>query len=165
MEPQPLPDWQDQEMMPLVSRPLGILTLVMEDPAVILDTPHGNRKVVRVTGGSLIGPRLRAEVLPGGGDWTLFRGDGVLTLDVRLTLRSHDGAMIYMTYIGLRYAVPEAAARLARNEPVAAAEMYFRTSPVFETGDDRYSWLSRRLFIGVGERLRFGPRYHIHEIL
>jgi len=165
MESQPLPDWQEKNMMPLVSRPLGTLIVVMEDPAVSLDSPHGNRKIVKITGGSLIGPRLRAEVLPGGGDWALFRGDGVLSIDVRLTLRSHDGAMIYMTYSGMRYAVPEAAARLARNEHVEPAEMYFRMSAVFETGDDRYAWLNRILSVGVGERLKVGPRYHLHEIL
>ena len=32
-------------------------------------TPLGRRRIVRVTGGTFEGPRLRGTVLPGGGDW------------------------------------------------------------------------------------------------
>lgn len=152
--------------LPLRSRPLGILAVVLEEPPMTLGpTPYGHRKIVKVTGGSLAGPRLRAEVLPMGGDWAILRGDGVLMLDVRLTLRTHDGALVHLTYTGLRHMPEDSARRMARGEEVAPGDMYFRIVPVFETGDPRYDWLNRMVCVGVGERPRPGPRYHIHEIL
>lgn len=160
------PVWREDDVLPLMSRPLGILTALLDTPAQMLgETPLGNRKIVRVRGGSLIGPRIRAAVLPGGGDWALTRADGVLMLDVRLTLQTDDGALILMTYTGQRHAPPAIAEMLARGEAVAPDAMYFRTAPAFETADPRYSWLNRVLAIGVGERLETGPRYHIHEII
>ena len=89
----------------------------------------------------------------------------MLTLDVRLTLRTDDGALVYMTYTGYRHATADVAERLARGEEVAPSEMYYRIAPTFETADPRYDWMNRMLCIGVGERPRAGPHYHIHEIL
>jgi hypothetical protein len=60
--------------------------------------PLGRRVLFQSAGGSFEGPQLRGEVLPGGGDWTLFRGDGSMSLDVRLSLKTHDGALLHMTY-------------------------------------------------------------------
>lgn len=166
MEQNTWPVWQEDTILPILSRPLGILTALLHTPAQALgDTPLGNRKIVRVQGGHLIGPRIRAEILPGGGDWALTRADGVLVLDVRLTLQTDDGAQIFMTYTGQRHASPTIAAQLARGEAVAPDAMYFRIAPAFETADPRYQWLNRLLAIGVGERLATGPRYHIHEII
>src|SRR5204863_3182729 len=64
--------------------------------------PHGSRVTAPIAGGHFEGPRLRGKVLPGGGDWTLLRGDGVLELDLRITLQVDDGALIHMTSVGLR---------------------------------------------------------------
>ncbi len=136
-----LPAWRDDAVLPLASRPLGILTALLDTPAQALgDTPVGNRKIVRVQGGHLIGPRIRATILPGGGDWALTRADGVLTLDVRLTLQTDDDALILMTYTGQRHAPPAVAAQLARGEQVSPDAMYFRVAPAFETADPRYQW-------------------------
>lgn len=165
METQKLPVWQDDAALPLETRPLGILTAHLESEALCFDGPYGGRKIVMVTGGSLIGPLIRARILPGGGDWALLRGDGILLLDVRLVLQTDDGAVVYMTYTGRRHAPETVMARLARGEAVAPTEMYFRIAPVFETGDARYGWMNKLIAVGVGERLKTGPRYHIHEIL
>lgn len=165
MEAQELPEWREDAALPLETRPLGILTAHLKPEAHGFDGPYGKRKIVMVTGGSLIGPRIRARILPGGGDWALMRGDGVLLLDVRLMLQTDDGAAVYMTYAGRRHAPETVMARLARGEAVDPAEMYFRIAPVFETGDARYVWMNRLIAVGVGERLKTGPRYHIYEIL
>jgi hypothetical protein len=50
--------------------------------------PHGTRVTAPIASGHFEDPRLRGRVLPGGGDWTLLRGDGVLELDLRLTLET-----------------------------------------------------------------------------
>ncbi|MFM2281271.1 MAG: hypothetical protein RLZZ444_3502 [Pseudomonadota bacterium] len=149
----------------LETRPLAILTARLDSPQSLGNTPEGSRKIVNVLGGSFIGPRINAIVLPGGGDWALTRADGVLVLDVRLTIRTDDGALIYCRYSGMRHGPPEVMARLSKGEMVDPAEMYFRIAPNFETADPRYSFLNRLIAIGVGERLHDGPRYHIHEVL
>src|SRR5947209_15846740 len=78
--------------------------------------PHGPRVTAPIASGHFEGPRLRGKVLPGGGDWTLLRGDGVLELDLRLTLETDDGALIHMTSFGLRHG-----RRRGRRSPRAAS--------------------------------------------
>jgi Protein of unknown function (DUF3237) len=127
--------------------------------------PHGTRVTAPIVGGHFHGPRLRGEVLPGGGDWTLLRGDGVLELDLRVTLKTDDGALIHMASFGLRHGPPEVIAALARGEIVDPATYYFRTTPRFETGHPRYAFLNRLLAVSSGDRRPQGPIYTIDEIL
>src|ERR1700741_3071249 len=127
--------------------------------------PHGTRVTALIASGHFEGPRLRGRVLPGGGDWTLLRGDGVLELDLRLTLETDDGALIHMTSFGLRHGPPEFIAALGRGERVDPSAYYFRTIPRFETGDSRYAFLNRLLAISSGDRRAEGPIYTIEEIL
>lgn len=146
------------------TRALGTLTADLGDPQALGDTPRGTRKIVPVVGGRMEG-RVDARVLPGGGDWALTRPDGVLELDVRLTLETRDGSLIYMTYHGMRHGSDADIAALGRGEHVPPERLYFRIAPRFETAAPQWSWLNRILCIGYGERLKTGPRYHIHEIL
>ena len=48
--------------------------------------PLGRRTLFGSAGGTFHGPRLHGEVLPGGGDWALFRPDGAMTLFPYTTL-------------------------------------------------------------------------------
>jgi hypothetical protein len=116
------------------------------------NTPHGHRRFFPVASGHFEGPRLRGEVLPEGGDWALIRSDGALELDVRLTLRTDDGALLYVRYGGVRHAAPEVLARLASGEAVDPDEYYFRTTPTFETSAPQYTWLNGIVAVGLGER-------------
>jgi len=128
--------------------------------------PFGNRRIAEVTGGTFEGPRLKGTVMPApGGDWLLLRADGVLQLDVRVTLKTDDGALIYMTYRGLRHGPKEVIERLNRGEAVDPASYYFRTSPVFETAAPKYDWLNRIIAVGTGRRQASGPIYDVFEIL
>ncbi|HEX9468429.1 MAG TPA: DUF3237 domain-containing protein, partial [Bradyrhizobium sp.] len=77
------------------------------------DGPIGRRILFGAASGSFEGERLRGEVLAGGGDWALFRPDGAMMLDVRLTLRTHDGALVQMTYGGRWITPPELRADMA----------------------------------------------------
>jgi Protein of unknown function (DUF3237) len=128
------------------------------------NVPHGTRVIASISGGSFEGPRLRGRVLPGGGDWTLLRSDGVLELDLRLTLETDDGALIHMTSFGLRHGPPEAIAALARGEVVDPSSYYFRTTPGFETAHPKYAFLNRLLAVSTGNRRPEGPIYTIFEI-
>ena len=127
--------------------------------------PYGVRSFVPVTGGDFEGARLRGRILPGGGDWLLLRSDGVLELDLRITLETDDRALIYMTFQGLRHGPPEAFTALSRGEVVDPARYYFRTVPRFETSAEAYAFLNRIVTIGVGETRPDGALHRIDEIL
>jgi hypothetical protein len=141
------------------------LQVVVQPPQKVGAVPHGVRGIALITGGTFEGPRLRGKVLPGGGDWTLLRSDGVLELDLRITLEADDGALIYMTSFGVRHGPPEALAALARGEPVDPSTYYFRTAPRFETSAPQYAFLNRLIAIASGDRRPSGPTYTIEEIL
>jgi len=120
---------------------------------------------VPVTGGDFEGPRLRGKILSGGGDWLLLRADGVLELDLRITLETDDHALIYMTFQGLRHGPADAIAALGRGEVVDPARYYFRTVPRFETSAETYAFLNRIIAVGVGETRPDGAVHRIDEIL
>jgi hypothetical protein len=128
-------------------------------------TPAGRRRIVSVKDGRFEGPRLRGTVLPGGGDWLVERSDSVRALDVRITLRTDDGHLIYSHYPGIFHASPEVFQRLAQGEPVDPAAYYFRTAPLFETASDKYGWLNRVLALGIGRRLPGQVGYSVHAVL
>lgn len=150
----------------LRSKFLCTLTGFVAQPRDMGAMARGTRRYYPATGGSFEGPRLRGEVLPDGGDWLLVRPDGVLEQDVRITLKTDDGAFIYVRYAGMRHGPPEVMARLAQGETVNPSEYYFRVAPIFETGAERYAWLNNILSVAVGERLPPNTvRYSAFEIL
>jgi hypothetical protein len=149
----------------MLSRPLMTLQVVVAPPQRVGAVPHGTRLIAPISSGHFEGDRLRGKVLPGGGDWTLLRADGVLELDLRITLETDDGALIHFTSFGLRHGPPEIIAALGRGETVDPASYYFRTTPRFETGAPQYAFLNRLLAVSRGDRLPAGPIYTIDEIL
>ena len=149
----------------MASRLLMTLQVVVPPPQKLGAVPQGTRVVAPITSGSFEGPRLRGRVLPGGGDWTLLRPDGVLELDLRITLETDDGALIYMTSFGLRHGPAEVLAALGRGESVDPSTYYFRTAVRFETSAAQYGFLNRLLAVSSGNRLPGGPIYTIEEIL
>ena len=149
----------------LDSRLLMTLQVVVAAPQKVGAVPHGARAIAPIASGTFEGPRLRGKVLPGGSDSTLLRSDGVLELDLRITLETDDGASIYMTSFGLRHGPPEVLAALSRGESVDPSQYYFRTAPRFETSAPQYSFLNRLIAISSGDRRASGPVYTIEEIL
>src|SRR5579871_1396591 len=131
---------------------LMTLQVTVGPPQKIGAVPHGTRVTAPIVDGAFEGPRLRGKVLPGGGDWTLLRGDGVLELDLRVTLETDDGALIHLASFGLRHGPPEVLAALARGETVDPATYYFRTTPRFETAHPKYAFLNRLLAVSTGDR-------------
>jgi len=152
-----------------------ILTAHLFDIAVNLsprldfgDGPLGRRVLFGAAGGSFRGPKLQGDVLPGGGDWAVFRSDGTMTLDVRLTLRTNDDALVNMTYSGRWVTPPDLRAELA--DPVAKTRVdpsryYFRTNPLFETGAEQYAWLNDIVSVGSGYLIDGGVAYNVCEVL
>jgi len=147
------------------TRPLFVLRLDVSALHAVGGPDGAPRRVGIVPSGRFEGERLSGVVLDGGSDWQTLRGDGATTLDVRLVLRTDDGALIGLTYTGMRHGPPEILARIAHGEAVDPASYYFRISASFTTSDPRYEWLNRVLAIGIGHRVATGPIYSLFEIL
>jgi hypothetical protein len=126
-------------------------------------TPGGHRQIAPVTGGTFEGQRLGGVVV-GGADWVIHRADGVMVIDVRLTLRTHDGASIYLTYQGRFLAGEAAMARFRKGELLDPSEYSLAIVAKFECGDERYQWLNNVIAVGAGEQTGTGPTYILHEI-
>jgi Protein of unknown function (DUF3237) len=146
------------------TRPLFIMCL-SSHMQVIGPTPGHVRRVGDVSGGLFQGERLSGEVLDSGNDWQTVRGDGAVTLDVRLVLKTDDQAMIGMIYRGMRHGPPDVLTRIDRGEAVDPATYYFRIVAFFETAASKYDWLNRLLAVGIGHRTADGPIYSLFELL
>lgn len=144
--------------------------IVLDDdaPLALGRSPWRNRRVSYIAGGTVAGPLLNGEVLPGGGDWAeggqAPDGTFLTLVEVRSLWKTHDGAMIYVTYAG-RLVIPQAVLAdfrdPARVEGLADDSYYFRIQPTFECADDRYAWLNATVAVGFGRRTARGVRYRI----
>ena len=131
----------------------------------------GEQRVGYISGGRFSGPRLNGEVLPGGGNWPrtgrLEPNLSVGTFDARAILRTHDDALIYVSYSG-RSVVPDDVraefADSALSVAVDPSRYYLRIALVFETADPRYAWLNTILAVGRGERTDQGARHQLFAI-
>ncbi len=114
---------------------------------------EGRRRIVPLTGGTFTGPELNGTLLTGvSADWQIVLPDGTALGDIRYTLQTDDGNLLYVQSRGVRHGSPEVFARLARGEDVDASEYTFRTSTQIETAAPRLDWLNKGVFISVGGR-------------
>jgi hypothetical protein len=134
-------------------------------PAQPISTPVGARLTFITTGGVIEGPKLQGELLPGGGDWLLVGSDGTGRVDVRATLRTHDGALIHYESRGIIKIPANGMQRLAAGEVLPFAETYVRTTPKFETADERYAWLSEVVALGYNILSPNHIDYRIYRVL
>jgi hypothetical protein len=140
-------------------------TAELDDAVPVGPGPFGTRRIRHVRGGEVTGERIRGTVGAGGADWVLVGPDGWGRLDVRLTIHTHDGAHLYVQYLGVIEYTDAALAANAGERSSDYGDHYFRTAPRLETGDERYAWVNRTLFVGEG-RLHPGPvvEYRVHRV-
>jgi hypothetical protein len=124
----------------------------------------GARMFLEVVEGQVTG-RLNGRLLSGGGDWIVIGTDGWGQVDVRGQIGTDDGASIYMHYTGLLELNDKVMTAIASGSGTDWGDQYFRTTPRFETGDERYKWLTTNLFVSEG-RLKEGGRveYSVYRI-
>ncbi len=136
----------------------------LEAPQLIGAAPAGQRQIFIIKGGTFEGPRIKGTFLPGGGDWALMRTDGAMQLDVRATLKTDDGALIYTAYSGLIILSPDVLGRVMGGEDVPLAEYYFYTNPVFQTAAESYAWLNQTIAIGRGKVIPGAVEYRVWAV-
>ena len=124
----------------------------------------GERRIIPITGGRFEGPKMRGEIVPGGADWQIVAADGTALLEARYTLKTDDGALVYVRNIGVRHGPPEALAAIARGEQVDPAKYYFRATPAFETGEKKYAWLNHIVCVCSGVRAKEEVLLDFYEV-
>jgi Protein of unknown function (DUF3237) len=129
------------------------------------EVSQGRRRIVPLTGGTFAGPELNGKLLPGvSADWQILLPDGTALGDIRYTLQTDDGALLYVQSRGVRHGSPEVLERLGRGEDVDASEYTFRTSTQIETASRELAWLNKGVFISVGGRLQGGVIYETYLV-
>lgn len=122
-------------MEPLELVPLCSAVIEVSEAIVLEDTPTGTLMVGEIRDSRFDGERLRARQRGrAAADWLSVAPDGSATVDVRLTLETHDGALVFVEYTG-RSHLDSGAAYVA---------------PRFRTGDPRYRWLNRVQAVAKG---------------
>jgi Protein of unknown function (DUF3237) len=132
----------------------------LKEPLPVGAGPIGTRMFYEVTGGEVTGERLRGKVL-GGGEWALIGPDGFLRVDVRVQVETHDGAFIYIQYLGLLELNEAVQRALQTSGQTEYGDQYFHTNPRMETGDARYAWVNTTFFIGEGRVLPGAVEYRV----
>lgn len=154
-------------MNPISLRALFTLTARVSDPpSLIGPTSMGySRRIMRVSDGHFAGERLNGIVVPGGGDALIIRPDGVLVLDVRLTLQTDQGEFIYLTYGGRRGGSKDIVERIGRGEIVPPGSDYYRITASFEAPRGRLAWLNDIVAVGTGTRTAQAAVYELFEVM
>jgi Protein of unknown function (DUF3237) len=103
-----------------------------------------NLTIVNVlAGGSAKGPRISGTFVAPGGDWLRRTPSGALRIDVRATIKTDDGAFIYMSYNGVLQESADSARKLARGELLTTKDFsYCIGAPTFETSSSKYAWIN-----------------------
>jgi Protein of unknown function (DUF3237) len=141
------------------------LEATLAEPLDLGDVAQGHRRIVRLTGGTFTGPDLNGRLLPGASaDWQIVLPDGTALGDIRYTLQTDGGDLLYVQSRSVRHGPAEVLARLGRGEEVDASEYTFRTSTQIETAASDLDWLNKGVFISVGGRQAGGVIYETYLV-
>jgi len=137
---------------------IPLCTLISE-PGEAIDlgvTPSGQRYMVKLLESRWVGERLHAHLQQGtaAADWLVVAPDGTGQIDIRLTLETDDGALIYVQYQGRR--------DFTQVQAEIDAPVYI--TPRFETSDERYLWLNKIQAVGKGTTVGEARVYEVYEL-
>ena len=127
------------------------------DPEIIGETPEGIKVNWYISSGEVAGSKLSGKIHHEGGDWMTIRRDGVGLMDVRATLETGDGALIYIHYTGY-FELGENGYEnfLKKKWPPTPPT---RTTPRMITAHPKYLWVNRLQCIGIGRVVMKEPVY------
>ena len=141
------------------------LEATLGEPLELGDIARGKRRIVPLTGGTFTGRELNGTLLPGSSaDWQIVLPDGTAFGDIRYTLQTDNGDLLYVQSRGVRHGSADVLARLARGQDVDASEYTFRTSTQIETAAAGLEWLNKGVFISVGARQPGGVIYETYLV-
>lgn len=124
----------------------------------------GQRRIIPIIGGRVEGPEINGRIMNLGADWQTIFADGLAELDTRYAFETDDGAVIEIINYGYRHGPEDVMKQLAAGEAVSPDAYYMRTHARLETGDARYAWVNRTLFVGRGARLEAEVRMSLFAI-
>ncbi|EHI13376.1 DUF3237 domain-containing protein [Mycolicibacterium thermoresistibile] len=129
-------------------RPLCHITYQLADPIAVSSGPTGSRTIGEITAARYEGERLKASLKGrAAADWAFVEPSGRVLVDARLTLETDDGATILVTYTG------------RMTGPTVHSAFFF------ETGDERYQWLTQILAVGKGGFRGESLEYEVYEVV
>jgi hypothetical protein len=119
---------------------LGTMTITPGDTMRLAGTPAGDRVIVEFAAIDFDGERVKAHLKgKAAADWIVIGADSTALIDIRFTLETQDGALLYVQMNGRANAATFN----------AGGPLYM--TPRFETGDARYAWLNRVQAISKGK--------------
>lgn len=129
------------------------------------ETRYGHRRIVPLTGGTFTGPEISGTLVPGASaDWQTVLPDGTALGDIRYTLQTNGGDLLYVQSRGVRHGRAEVLARLGRGEDVDPSEYTFRAATQIETAAPELDWLNKGVFISVAGRQAAGVIYETYLV-
>ena len=141
------------------------LEVTLGEPLDFGEVAQGHRRIVPQIGGTFTGPEISGKLLPGASaDWQIVLPDGTSFADIRYTLQTDGGDLLYVQSRGVRHGSAEVLARLGRGEEVDASEYTFRTSTQIETAAPQLDWLNEGVFVSVGARQPKGVIYDTYLV-
>jgi hypothetical protein len=139
------------------------LEATVGDPQDVGQISAGHLRIVPLTGGTFNGPELRGTLLPGASaDWQTVLPDGTALGDVRYTLETERGDLLYVQSQSVRHGSKEVLERLGRGEDVDARDYTFRGTVKIEAASANLDWLSRGIFVSVGGRQSGSVIYEVY---
>ncbi len=146
--------------------PLMTFRAQLKTPVSAGKGPLGTRTIFDTIGGRAEGARLSGKVLASGGDWILLDDKGTGRLDVRATVETDDGAIIYVQYFGVLEMNEKVMQGLASGKGTDYGDTYYMIQPRLETGDERYDWVNRIVTVGEGRMLpNNAVEYRVFEVV
>lgn len=145
-------------------KPLMLMTATLGGTDAVGATARGTRAIAEVTGGEFEGDRLKGKVLTPGGDWAVVDADGLIHLDVRLTLQTDDDANIFMYYTGILEMNEAAQKAMGGGGETQFGDHRFFTQPRFECGHEKYTWLNSVVAVAEGRLIPGAVQYQVYEL-
>jgi muconolactone delta-isomerase len=141
------------------------LDATLAPPLELGEVARRHRRIVALTGGTFSGPEISGRLVPGASaDWQTVLPDGTALGDIRYTLETDRGDLLYVQSRGIRHGSPEVLARLGRGEDVDPSEYTFRTLTEIETAASDLDWLNKGVFISVAGRQAAGVTYETYLV-
>ncbi|WP_424008976.1 DUF3237 domain-containing protein [Haloferax denitrificans] len=147
---------------PTLEHVMGLEVEVAE-PIEIGETGNGQRRIIPITGGTVSG-RIEGHIVSAGADYQLFRVNRPTELVAKYAFETDDGSVVYVENRGIRSATPKTKERLRDGKPVNPDEVYFQSTPEFETADPDHEWLTRNVFVASGIRQPRGVKLAVYRV-